>query len=316
MAAPCDFDDAYPWLSPHAPVVFAAAPAADGCAILTRLKAFLVDRGVVSVLRHTVRDRAGRPVDLSAVLPTCADSATAAAGGPAGTAALVVREWTDGPVEPDLADLELDAQAADPPAGVLVAPLPAAVVDVAGIYRLVWLVRDAAGRTVLADTALLSVERGPWASTADARAVTCGPPTVGEVRNAVVDTGAADNLRLDDVEFSDDQILQALADPVRTWNEALPAVPPRYTTRTFPHRGEWLRAAVGHLHVMAATTYRRNRRGVQAAGVADDSLNRDREYLDEGRRLLAEYRDWVLRTKYAASMRRAFGAVGSNYFRG
>jgi len=312
----------YDWLSPLAPTIYAELPAVQGCPVLTRLKAFVVDQGIVALLQHTFRDREGKPIDLSSFVPvfdeslsvsnsvSTSNSQSNSENSPGGSITVIVQEWTSQSYIPDA---ELPAVSPNPSAGQVVCPLPPAVVDHPGIYRLVWTIKDAAGRAVLINDSILSVERGLQATTNNVLSVNQGPPTLNELRNSIIDTGPGDNIRLDDIEFSTEQILLALSEPIRVYNEMLPRIPPRYTTKTFPHRGVWLRAAVGYLHLAAANSYRRNRHGVRAAGLADDSLNREQEYLREGMRLTQEFEIWAKKEKYVRSCRRAYGHIGSSY---
>ncbi len=45
----------------------AGIPNVDGCEVLTRLKAFVVDQGVSTTLEHVFRDSNGNPVNLSSL---------------------------------------------------------------------------------------------------------------------------------------------------------------------------------------------------------------------------------------------------------
>lgn len=293
---------AYAWLSPFARTVRASVPVPDGCQVLTRVKAFVTPQGVPCLLGHTLRDRDGAVVDLAGLMPEVL--ASASAGSPDGTAVLLVRPWVGGTTTCD--GVAVPAVSSDPSGGQLLAPLPPAVVDRAGLYDLCWVVSDGDGRVAVTGTSLLSVERaiGPKA----------GPLTIGEIRTFLVDTGYGDNLLLNDVEFSDDQLVQAIALPVQQWNESLPRLrTANYTAANFPFRREWLLAAVGHLDLMAAAHYRRNRLAIQTSGLVDDSKNRANEYQAEGQRLLAEYKEFVRAERYRISMARAWGSIGSDY---
>ncbi len=55
------------WLSPLAPLVAPEGATREGCPVDTRRAAFAVDAGVPVVLAHVLRDRQGRPVDLTAL---------------------------------------------------------------------------------------------------------------------------------------------------------------------------------------------------------------------------------------------------------
>lgn len=305
-------DGLFDWLSPQAPRLAPDAPGGDaGCPVLTRLAAYVADRGLAAVCRHTLRDRVGTPLDLTFL----AGHPGLSSPDPAVTAAAAaVDPWPAGSGVPPVV---LPAYPSPDESGAVELPLPPALVATTGLYRLSLVVRDAAGRPVRTDRAVLSVEPTPWSlaagGTGAAASDPCPTPTVRELRQRLVDTGPADNLRLDDVEFSADQLLLALERPVAYWNEQPPVGADKFTVRTFPFRDQWLDAAVGYLHQEAATHYRRNSLAAQVGGVARDSLDREQAYRAEADRLLGQYRQFVQTARTARSRARAWGGLGSGY---
>jgi hypothetical protein len=190
------------------------------------------------------------------------------------------------------------------------ATLPASLTERAGIYELHWAVmRD--GRAVGVSQAMLSVERSLFPSRRRTLREPGGSLTLGEIRLAIMDDPAS-NLLLDDVEFTDAQILQAIAAPVRKWNEEPPPIR-RFSTRDFPFRGAWLVGVRGELHEMAATGYRRNFLPATAGGVSVPDKGKEREYLAEAARLKDEYFAWLQRKKYEINIKLVYSDVPSVY---
>jgi hypothetical protein len=300
--------------TPSEGVVRAGIPDMDDCPILTRLKAFLVDQGVQATLEHTLRDRTGNPVDLTTWFGTSSDSLSSSSQSSSSRGVrLRVKEW----LGESLSSLrnpvwEVTGEVVSAQGGTVRATLDAETVARAGIYELNWAVVDGDGEPVLVDRGILSVEKSMFAPDLTVVKKNLGPPTLQEVRMRMMDSSASENLLLDDVEFRDEQILLALSEPVREWNESLPPIK-TFTTRDFPFRGAWITGALGQLHLMAANHYRRNRLQHQAGGVSVDDKNKEREYLAEGQRLWDKYTTWMTNKKVSINMKLVVGNVHSIY---
>ncbi len=294
-------------------LVKAGIPEMDDCKVLTRLKAFVVDQGVCATLEHTFRDKTGNPRDLSSWL----DSGTSESGSssssvpPAGTVKVRVKEWLgSGPssCRNPVWDVYGDAQNAS--GGVVRATLEPAIVEQAGIYELNWAVMDENGRPVVIDRGLLSVEKSMFPVELVHIYKNLGPPTLQEVRMRLMDSSKNENLLLDDVEFKDEQILMAMWEPIRAWNESPPPIE-TYTTRNFPFRGAWISGVLGQLHLVAANHYRRNVFRGAAGGTSDK--DKEKEYLAEGQRLWQEYLAWMLNKKVEINLKKFAGQSRSQY---
>lgn len=310
-------------------VVRAEMPQMDDCNVLTRLKAFVVDQGVCAVLEHVFRDRRGNPVDLSAWLTDCqavsaslsasssgsgsssSSSSCSTAGTPAGVVKLRIKEWLGAGTSPERNPFwTAYGEAYDATAGVVRVRLPAEAVEQAGIYELNWAVVNETGHALLIDRAIMSVDKSLFARDPAIVTRNLGPPTLQEIRMRLMDSSRTENLLLDDVEFKDEQILQAVAEPVRLWNETPPPIR-TFTTRDFPFRGAWFQGIIGQLHLTAATHYRRNLLRQTVGGGADK--DKEREYMAEGQRLWAEYVAWVKDKKVEINLRLFSGRVDSMY---
>lgn len=303
---------------PDLSIVTAGLPQIDDCPILTRFKAFVVPQGSVPTLEHVFRDRTvGNPLDLSAYLASQSSeslsTSVSESSPPAGVVVLRVKDALGEGLNPTKNPVwTLYGEAQDAAAGVVRVELSEDVTAHAGLYELSWAVVDDAGRPIVVDRGLLSVERSLFSSNALALYKNLGPPTLQELRMLMMDSSRNENVLLDDVEFKDDQLLLAIIEPVRYWNEQPPPIR-TYTTRTFPFRGAWAAAILGRLHLMAASHYRRNVLPHSAGGTAINDKAKEKEYLEEGRRLWEEYKDWVSKKKVEINLRLFAGENVSAY---
>lgn len=183
--------------------------------------------------------------------------------------------------------------------------LAAEDVQVAGIYEGT-IGRFVHGGTTLVDTwpVLLLVEPSAFQAMAGN-----GPITIPEIRLALMDTNSPNVAQLlDDVEFSDLEIIYAMRQVVDLWNETPPSLNTAYfTVQDFPYRYNWKQGTVGHLLLMAAARYRRNRLTYSAGGVNIDDQNKAPEYEQIGQQKLAELKDWIKREKYQLNMHSIWG---------
>lgn len=289
---------------PSQTIVTADTPANDGCPVLTRTRAFLVDQGVRATLEHVMRDAKGQVVDLR----DCAEDGESDSDGSTSTVVLrIAPVEAHGCLGPD--DLvEIEGTIHDAAAGKVRAQLTAAVASKAGIYQLSWGVLDTNGELVLVNRALLSVERSLFAPVEE---LGQGPPTINEIRLSIRDSHANDNLLLDDVEFDDAEIVQAIVRPVQYWNEQPPPVAV-FRVSNFPFREMWLRAIHAMLFRTAAEHYRRNRLPYQAGGVTVDDRNKEKEYLASSKDLQMQWEEFVVRQKVAINARKAFGRIDTH----
>lgn len=128
-----------------------------------------------------------------------------------------------------------------------------------------------------------------------------GPLLIPEVRLAMLDLGGQDNGApfsnlLDDTEFTDVDIIFAQRRVVQLWNETPPPVG-SYTPQNFPYRYHWLEATVGHLLLMSAQRYSRNRLAYQAGGIAIDDQSKANEYAQMGQEKIDRFLHWMRNEK-------------------
>ena len=138
--------------------------------------------------------------------------------------------------------------------------------------------------------------------------------TIAEIRMAIMDRCMEDNFLLDNVEFADSQIVWAIRRPIDLWNDLPPDLRLYYTPANFPYRYYWVDGIVGELLIMAAHNYRRNRLPYSAANLSVDDKNKSKEYQTEGEKLKEQYKQWVLLTKRAININRAWGGTAIDAF--
>lgn len=300
--------------------IVAGLPERDGCPVLTRIKAFIVDQGTSPVLAHTFRNRrTGNPVDLSSLLSASGDSessssssssSSASADAPAdGSAVVRIRQWMGDVGGSSAPILELDATVQDPANGTVIVEIPVGVTGMSGIYELHWAVKNGGGTPVMVDRGLLSVERSLFAPDDTIRVSGQGPPTIQELRMLMADSMDTDNPLLQDVEFGDEQILMGLWEPLQYWNQTPPPVR-RYTTQDFPWRGAWASAALGCLCRMAAHFYRRN----LLKGIPITDRAKEHEYMAEYQRRWDDWRVFVANKKAEINLASFTDHVTSPYY--
>lgn len=298
-------------------IITAGIPELDDCKIATRSKAFIVPQGMTATLEHTFRDRKGNPMDLSSIFPeiVVVTSSASASSSATGYGKLRVKEAiASGYSDNTNPNWEIDITSPDPANGVLQAVLPSSLVEYSGLYRISWGIFSSANKLLGVDDSFILVERSLFPASNDTLRNDLGPPTIREIRQQIMDSSASENILLDDVEFSDDQILHAMTKPISDWNlTPPPIVSAQFTTRDFPYREPWLRAIGGHLHIMAGNHYRRNRLPHQAGGMEIDDKNKEREYMAEGQRLLQEYAVWLQNKKIEINTKLIYGVQESSY---
>lgn len=145
---------------------------------------------------------------------------------------------------------------------------------------------------------------------------TGGPITVPEVRMEMMDMCPDANYLLDELEFSDAEIIHAMRWYVDKYNEMNPPIG-GYTYDSFPYRAMWLTGTAAHLLKMIAHRYRRNALQYSAGGTSIQDQSKWREYeriaeLEETKSL-----DWAQNKKIAANIAAGYGSIGpSPYGRG
>lgn len=145
--------------------------------------------------------------------------------------------------------------------------------------------------------------------TPTALAAVDGPLSVPEVRMALMDTCPGANYLLDELEFSDSDIIFAMRRTVDTFNEINPPVC-IYSCYNFPHRSHWIKGTIANLLASIAHKYRRNSLQYSAGGLSVADQEKAREYDAMAAKMDAEFLQWAERKKVTMNMSRCWGRVG------
>lgn len=140
-----------------------------------------------------------------------------------------------------------------------------------------------------------------------------GPLSIPEVRMHLRDSGPAESYLLDNVAFSDEEIIHAMTLPVQYWNEIPPPIGVYYNTGNFPYRYHWLMATTGYLFLTVAEQQRRNNLQYAAGGVQVNDQAKEPNYETAAQRRIQEFKDFVRRTKASINLEMGYGGVGSTY---
>ena len=179
------------------------------------------------------------------------------------------------------------------------------VADTAGIYNLDWAI-EIGGIKKLINRSVLSVNGTLFGD------ANHGPPSIQEIRIFMRDSSFVDNSLLMDVEFDATEIIFAILQPLRDWNEMPPDVG-SYSSHDFPYRGQWIKAIIGYLHRIAANHYRRNELAYSAGGNSVNDKNKSNPYDQTATVHLQEWREFVLREKTQLNMAMCYASFGSSY---
>lgn len=134
------------------------------------------------------------------------------------------------------------------------------------------------------------------------------PVTISDVRMALLDYSPEYNTLLDDLEFSDLQIIAAIKRPVNEWNETPPDIR-RYNYSNFPWREFWLKGTCGYLLEMAAHRYNRNTMPHNASGLSMDLMNKGDTYMQVAVMLKQEWKAFIVAKKTEINMADCWGVT-------
>lgn len=260
----------------------------DGCPVLGKTRYLVVNKGECACVEWVVRDRQGNVRDLTDI-----DHA-------------VVRFQDALSVDPGL--YEIDADIANAAAGVIQFTLTQDLVARAGVWQLQIGLLEVDDSLLASEIGYLSVERGLFGDISNFD----GPLTINEVRMTLRDT-MIENDMLDDVEFDDVEIVYAILQPVREWNEKPPPVA-YFNAGNFPYHYHWLKAVVAHLLVTAAHWYERNNLEASHGGISVRDRAKANPYLAVSQLLRKEWLEFITNKKIEINARLFMGYIGSGYY--
>lgn len=168
---------------------------------------------------------------------------------------------------------------------------------------------DAEGALRQTYRAYLCIRKGPTGSRSGNH-----PPTVMDIRLALMDTSPEMNSVLDDLEFSDVMILNAVERAIDEWEETPPRLERHFDATTFPFREHLIKGAVGFLLQSVMYRYMRNRMQYSAAGLSFDNNDKGQTYLMLSQQARMEWKAFVAAMKTSMNMDECFGVVRQPWF--
>lgn len=140
------------------------------------------------------------------------------------------------------------------------------------------------------------------------------PVTVMDVRLALMDTSPEMNTLLDDLEYSDMMILNAVERAIDEWEETPPRLSRHFDATTFPFREHLIKGAVGYLLQSVMYRYMRNRMQYSAAGLSFDKNDKGNVYLSLSQQARLEWKNFIAAMKTSMNMEEVFGIVSQPWF--
>jgi hypothetical protein len=269
------------------------------CPIFDKLRVVSTTAGTAATVEWQLLTNTGRAISLVSSSSNSVSSATLS------VAVKFLNCGQGTPIGPVEASIYLDD------CGVVRFELPDEVAMNPGVYQMqIAVISDSnPNRPIFLQKGLLSVERSAWSGdTGDA-----GPPTINEIRTMLRDN-AVENVYNSAVEYTEDEILFSISNPVREWNETPPHVQP-YSCGTFPYKFYWMRAIVAELMRIASQHYLRNKQQITAAGMNINDLDKNGEYMQLSELYRREWLAFMEHEKVAINVSRAFGTIPSVYSR-
>jgi hypothetical protein len=139
------------------------------------------------------------------------------------------------------------------------------------------------------------------------------PISISDVRMALMDYSPEANTLLEELEFSDLQIIAAMKRPIREWNETPPDIG-TYNFNNFPYHEAWLKATCSYLLESAAHRYNRNTIPHNASGLTMDPNNKGNLYMSSALALRQEWKAWIMAKKTELNMLSCWGATSISIF--
>lgn len=292
--------------------------ASTGKAILTRTFAVEIRGQQKATIQFTMRDRQGTPVDLShcacepdgSLSLSVSDSDSDDDGTPECMYRLVFRmaEYLSG------GGKEYAARYVDAKNGVVAVDLMPDDTKLPGIYfgEFALVEEDIDPTTgdsvvVFSNKFYVNIGRNLWNNRMHCQNP-LGPPSISEVRMFLRDSSSDESYLLDNVAFTDEEIMQATWMPIAYWNETPPPVA-YHSTATFPYRYNWLMAITGYLFLIVAEQQRRNNLQYSAAGVQVNDQNREMNYEQAAQNKLNDWKLFVRAKKVEINLANAYGGI-------
>lgn len=262
-----------------------------GTPIPERMLALRVTDGTSATLNWTMRTPQGTPVDIS-------DLVSQGCG--------IVFKANE--VTGDGGVFTIAGTVSDATHGGVRAVLAPTVFGSPGIYRGEFSVVNSGGVSVFNNTLLVVVDASLFANNPN-----IGPLTLPEIRLHLRDSSSVEGLLTDNIHFDDAEIAACIRRPVDYFNEIVPPISQRFSTKYFPYRFHWLEGTVSCLFSLAAEFYRKNNLDYQAGGASIADLKKAQEYDAAAQSRWATFKTWAQSTKVSLNMNEGWGEVASGY---
>jgi hypothetical protein len=286
--------------------------------VFAKVECAVIQQGTVASVQWEVRDKHGKPIDLSTLetkpAPNTEHPDTFSTGTPETVIPNIVLDYYF-EIIIQLADetpgyrWSTKAEIVNAKEGQIVFEVPLNVSDLGGLFLLnICLCRKLDQRPVYIQRGMLSVERSGWYT-----GNTCKMPTLNDIRMQIMDT-PQENLLNNYVEFTSADILNSVASAVRTWNGLAPQVRAlEYNCQTFPFTEPWLWYITASLYNKAALRYARVKLNINHGGIQGDDLARDKDYFQIAAMYEKKWNDWAAVKKADLNRDQFYGTARSYY---
>ena len=177
-----------------------------------------------------------------------------------------------------------------------------------GVWYAEFLAYDNAGKLRHNYRAYLCIRKGMTGSKAGPQ-----PVTPMDVRLAVMDTSPEMNTLLDDLEFSDVMIMNAVERAIDEWEETPPRLSKHFDATNFPFREHLIKGAVGYLLQSVMYRYMRNEMHYSASGLTFDK-NSKHAYLQLSQMARTEWKNFIAAMKTSMNMEEVTQIVEQPWF--
>lgn len=264
----------------------------DNKSLSTKMRSFVLTANQTAQLDFIFQDDLGSPYDLTTIPATCSF-----------TGLLV--EKVSGLRIPVTA-ISMSVAEADKKRGVLTIQLTSGETQIPGVYNLSISCNNTDDSVLQENHCYVYIARS-------ALDTLSGPPDMLEIRLQLHDSSPEENLILDGLTFSDEEIALAVTRPVLFFNELRPDVGVYYSTVNFPYRYHWIEGTIAQLYRIAAEFHRKNNLQYSAGGVSMNDLNKEQNYAQMADRHWAVFADFCKREKVKMNVDQGFALIPSGY---
>ena len=189
----------------------------------------------------------------------------------------------------------------NPPEGLLFLELSPEDVDIPGLWHGTIQLLNPQEQIVDEITCRLLIKKSATGTSRNT------PITVEEVRNFLMDRCPEDNRLLFDTQYTDEQIINAMAMPIDDWNDTPPCIQ-YFSPVTFPWRRPLIIGTAAALLNTHAFNQFRNEAAYQAGNVTVNDSNKGPIYLQLAQQLHQEWKHWMVSKKRELNIQRGWGS--------